>query len=61
MEGRRTAKLRQAIETIKESYIRGLNVGFAEYKIEELSFQSYDSVVSQTWNISGLRYVSFEI
>jgi hypothetical protein len=48
MEGRGPAKLRQAIETIKEAYIRGLNVVFAEYKIEELSFQSYDSVVSQT-------------
>jgi len=48
MEGRGPAKLRQAIETIKEAYIRGLNLGFAEYKIEELSFQSYDSVVSQT-------------
>jgi len=48
MEGRETAKLRQAFETIKEAYMRGLNVGFAEYKTEELSFQSYDSLVSPT-------------
>ena len=37
--------MRQAIETMKEEYIRDLKVGFVEYKIGELSFQTYDSVV----------------
>jgi hypothetical protein len=45
---KRNGKLRQTIETMKEEYIRDLNVGFAEYKIEELSLQSCDSVVSPT-------------
>jgi hypothetical protein len=48
MEGRGNGKLRQAIETMKEEYIRDLNVVFTEYKIEELSFQSYDSRLSPT-------------
>ena len=42
---KRNGKMRQAIETMKEEYIRDLKVGFVEYKIGELSFQTYDSVV----------------
>jgi len=45
---KRNGKLRQAIETMKEEYIRGFKVGFTEYKIDELSLQSYGSVVSPT-------------
>jgi hypothetical protein len=48
VEGRETGKLRQAIETMKVEYIRGLNLGFTEYKMEELFIPSYSSVVHPT-------------